>query len=511
VNGERSEPALSAGRPGVAETHARHWAHSARLDWVTVALLVAFVVLRLVATLGRPIAVFLDSPSYFDFEVWGGVRFPVVTAFYSAVGDHRAIVTAQAVFGAACWATAAVVTGSVIVRRGVRYVFQAAVLALGLTLPVTRFDNALLSESVAISLTVLLTALALRCVCRPTVPTAIAVFVVGALWAMTRQNNAMMLGMAAVVIAAVGAGHAYRRIAWRLAFGFLVLAVVGLLLAGSTSQIQQYNTAQVFVRRILPDSGRTHWFEQRGMPDNGSEVAAGPFADGISDPAVKLQRDDRFGRWLENDGPSTYVRFLLAHPGYVVTTPFSDDGALPAFATGMTAYGSSEQVLPDFVETFFWPQHGDDQLLLAVLMVVIIAVAAAAAARDRSRRRAVVGGCAVLVLVVGNIVLVTHTAGWEYERLLIPTGVAARVTLLWLLAILAGNVDTADSASEPPRSTRAGEPAVSVGHPTALPGRASRRRDDPSTEPVAIPMPGTSVPTGHPGSSVSRVADPGPG
>jgi hypothetical protein len=479
----------------------RRWVRDARLDWITGSLLVVFAALRLVATLDRPIAFFPDSPSYFTFELWGGVRFPVVTALYATIGDHRAIVTVQAVAGVLAWSVAVVVAGSVIVPRWVRYGFQGAVLTLGLTLPVTRFDNALLSESIAISLTVVFVACVLRFVCCPTARMAMVVFALAVVWGLTRQNNALMLAIAAVVIAVVGAGRANRRVAWRLAVGFLAIAFVGVLLASSTSQIQQYNTAQIFVRRVLPDADRSQWFEVRGMPSNGRSVLVPPYPDGIGDPAVALQHDPTFGPWLEDHGPRTYLRFLATHPGFVITTPFSDDGALNAIAVGITVYGSSRQVVPDLVETVLWPQTGGDQTPLVVLVLGILAVAVVVAVRSPSRRGALAGAGGVLVTAVGNVVLVTHSAGWEYERLLVPTSVAVRIAILWMLAVLVGDV----------RVAGAGTPAVSAVPASGSPDPAPERPDAANSAPAADPGRRTSPARGEPDSSGASAADPSPG
>ena len=120
-----------------------------RTSWLLVGV---FVVLRVYATLGAAIAITPDTPSYFVFKWWGGVRFPLITAFYSLVGNHRAIVTIQALIGIACWAAAALLLESLLSRPWVRTGLEAAVLVLGLTLPVTRLDNGLISESLAVSL-----------------------------------------------------------------------------------------------------------------------------------------------------------------------------------------------------------------------------------------------------------------------------------------------------------------------------------------------------------------------
>jgi hypothetical protein len=474
------------------EHRVRRWARDARVDWITGALIAVFVVLRLLATLGRPIAAFNDTPSYFDFRLWGGVRFPVVTALYSSVGDHRAIVVLQAVAGALGWSAAAVVAGSVLERRGARYGFQAMVLALGLTLPVTRFDNALLSESVAISSTVVLVACVLRYSCRPTTAMALAVLGVGIVWALSRQNHAFVLVVAAAVLAVVGAGRADRRGAWRLAAALLAVGLVGVALASSTAQIQEYNTAQILVRRVLQDPARERWFLDRGMPDNGDALLVPPYENRFGDPAVELQEDPTFGPWLRDDFPGTYLRYLVLHPGYTVGTPFGRQGALVPLATGTPDYGSSRAVLPEVVGTLFWPHGPGERWLVGLLVVAVLVAGATGAVRSRGRRRAFAGAGGVVLVAVGNLVFVTHTAGWEYERLLVPTGVAVRFALVWLVAATVGGVSVAPPASAPP------DPPP-------------RRRDGPSSDPAGSGAPCTSAAPGPAGSSSALAGDPASG
>jgi len=466
----------------------RRWARDARLDWVTGGLVVTFVVLRLVATIGRAIAVFNDTESYFDFRLWGSVRFPVVTAFYALVGDHRAITTLQAVVGVLAWSAAAIVAASVLERRAVRYGFVAVVLALGLTPPVTTLDAALLSESVAISLTVLLVAAVLRFACRPTRSMAIGVLVVGVVWALARQNHAFLLVGAAVVLAALGAGRGDRRLAWPLAGGLLAVALLGVALASSTTQIQEYNTAQILVRRVLPDDAREQWFLDRGMPANGDALLLPPYENRFGDPAVELQEDPGFGPWLRDRFPRTYARYLATHPGYALGTPFGAEGALTPLAVGTAGYGSARRVVPEPVETIFWPQTTTERRLVGALALGILVAGAVAAVRSRGARRALAGAGGVTLVVVGNVVFVTHTAGWEYERLLVPSGAGLRFALVWLLAAVAGGV------SAPPA--------------TAGPDPARRRRGDARSGPAATPAPRTAPDRGSPDSSATTTAGP---
>jgi hypothetical protein len=335
---------------------------------------------------------------------------------------------------------------------------------------------------------------------------AIFVFVAGAVWGLSRSNNALLLVIVAVAMALVGAGAGFRRVVWPVAAGLLLVAVVGTVLANSTSEIRDYNTGQIVVRRILSDPERLAWFEDHGMPRNGRAVATPPFPPGIYDPAKALEADPRFGRWIREDASGTYLRYLLSHPGYVIDTPFTHGGALPGLATGLTAYGSSEQVLPDFLEAALWPHSGGDQSLLGAVVVAVLVAAGVAARWSPPLRRAVAGAGVVLVAVLANLVIVTHTAGWEYERLVMSVDVAFRFAVLWLLAAL-----LSDLAVVAPASPARAEADVTTLGPTEWPDRGSDRRDDRGTDPATDGAPSTEVDPVAAGTTPATSADPVPG
>src|SRR4029453_9984931 len=142
------------------------------------------------------------------------------------------------------------------------------------------------------------------------------------LWALIRQNNAQLLLVAAVAVLVLGLRGAHRRTAAALAAGFVLLALLGVLLASSNNQIEQYNTAQLLERRIVHNPERNAWFRAHGMPnaEKALERQRELSPDGTIDNAIALQSDPVFGRWMLDDGPQTYLRYLLSHPGFVVST-----------------------------------------------------------------------------------------------------------------------------------------------------------------------------------------------
>jgi hypothetical protein len=459
--------------------------------WATGVILAVFAGLRVLATVGLPVSVWPDSASYFDFRLWGGVRFPVVTAPYALLGDPAAVVGVQAVVGAVAWSLGLLVAARLVTALGVRLVFLLLGCALGLTPPVTTFDRALLSESFAISLTVLLVATLLHFACRPGRTAAAGVLGVGVLWGLARPSQALLLGFAAALLAALGSVRSHRRWAWPVAAALAAVAVVGGLLASSTSQVQEYNSAQIVVQRVLTDDERSGWFEARGMPDTGAALLA-TAASRFRDPAVELQDDPRFGPWLRDGFTGVYLRYLLSHPGYAVGQPLSQDTTARALV-GTDEYGSARAVLPGPVVEVFWPRSYPARLAAVVVALVVLAAGVAAAVGSPGRRRALAGAGGVLLVAVANLVLVTHTAGWEYERLLLPVGVGARLALIWLTATLLGGVTVSGRVA------------------SAGPAWRWRRRGAGRTAPAADRAPSTPGPAA-PGDSPGAIAvGPGPG
>src|SRR5262249_11169378 len=143
-------------------------------------------------------------------------------------------------------------------------------------------------------------------------------------------------------------------------------------LASSNHQIAEFNTAQIIQRRILYDRTRNAWFRAHGMPNGKAalEQARANAADGLIDNTTALLHDPVFGPWAVDHGPRTYARYLITHPGYVVTTPFPDGEAYRSSLSGVTVYGHARRVVPTFVDSVFWPQSEAGRAWFQVFLAV---------------------------------------------------------------------------------------------------------------------------------------------
>jgi hypothetical protein len=157
------------------------------------------------------------------------VRLPIVPLFFRALGrDARVIVVVQAVLGAASWGVLALVLArrcsSSLVGLGV----GAAVLVFSMTATVAMWDAHLLSESLSISLLVLLIAASIRAFDQPSRARIAIAVGVGGIWVFTRDPNAFMIGVAALTVGFLVLVRLLPGPAVIVAAAWAVLAVVAL-------------------------------------------------------------------------------------------------------------------------------------------------------------------------------------------------------------------------------------------------------------------------------------------
>ena len=306
--------------------------------WVDLALVASFVTLRLVAVAGRPIAVLPDTHGYLRLDFTGrDTRLWPVPLLYAAVRDDTARVIVQTLLACAAWVLLAWAAR----QLASRLVFTApmAVLLLGLTPQVARWDQAILSESFGISIAVAAIA------CWVLVATAghggwwVAVAVTTVVFGMTRTVQVFLLVAVAVGIglAALRAG-AFRGRATSMAMcaGILVVgAVAGLLMTRNNHGTSSLNFYTVLSDRVVGDEAVSDWFVDHGMPwqDTFPESRGYAYREDIppdllefldlppeqAPPELVVAGGFDLAAWVRDDGWSTYVRYLASHPWSTLT------------------------------------------------------------------------------------------------------------------------------------------------------------------------------------------------
>lgn len=122
------------------------------------------------------------------------------------------------------------------------------------------------------------------------------------------------------------------------------------------------DTADVFYVRIFPFPARVAWFSDHGMPDGQlvDRLARATPAPAGSAEVVGLDPHNAsfrpLERWLRTKGGSTYLLWLITHPGYVITEPLQRPERSFNFAQGdLTFYAATANPLPSPLTSLLWP------------------------------------------------------------------------------------------------------------------------------------------------------------
>jgi len=408
------------------------------------AALAVMCVLRVLAVVGQQAFVYVDSIDYEILDFTGRARRPWVTPLlYGVTGSLPLRITLQALIGACCWGYLAVVASTFATDRRARWAVLLAILSLSLTTTVTNWDTAMLSESLALSLSALLLGGLLRVAQLRSLGAVMTALGAWVLWIFTRQNH-LVLGW--LVIAAVAGSLVVTRIRGRsfdrvLAMLLAGLVVVSLLAVGSyrrNTEIVHFNLAQVLGSRVLIDDEDTDWFLDHGMPMPTSVPA------GAAASPEQLLADTAFERWVKGDGVATYTRFLIAHPWETITgplesfvsdrPPFSDPTrADEVLLAGPDSYGVARQVIPEPVEDILFEPGSAGTIVFA--LAGLLAITVRSWWRNGFDRRWLVP-LLTLVLQWPALTVVWHASVAELGRLALPSVVIVRAALLLQAALL---------------------------------------------------------------------------
>ncbi len=186
------------------------------------------------------------------------------------------------------------------------------ILAFAFTPQIAEWDSLLGTESLTVSLFVISFGLLLEIVNRVTrnpqtlrsgkiILLSAAFFIAYVLWVFVRDVNLYALLITVGLLALLFPIRSFRRSGLLIV---LIVLLVGIFILGYSSaraslRATRYPLAHVFETYILPYPTRVAFFTPFGMPD---------------------PKASTYQAWLDGQATKTYALFLLAHPGFVVTT-----------------------------------------------------------------------------------------------------------------------------------------------------------------------------------------------
>ena len=243
----------------------------------------------------------------------GGAVRPWLLPTMHLILDEPSMMLLQVTLSAVAFVVLAVALAATLEGSATRVALMAVVLLLGLNPRVTNWDAAMLSESLAISLTVLLIAALAHF--RTMVAThAVALVGLFVVWGFARDANLIVGGAVGGILAGV---------AWRqrrsVAVAFVVCSVWFVGASMNNDEIEGFNVLTHLALGVgVEDPDTVPWFEQRGMP------ATDAFE--IEQPDERLRalwEDPEMVDWAESEGSARYVEYTFAHPTHLVA-PLGD-------------------------------------------------------------------------------------------------------------------------------------------------------------------------------------------
>jgi hypothetical protein len=275
-------------------------------------------------------------------------------------------VAAQTMIGIGCWSVLAVFVALEVQDRRLRVGAVALVCAFGLSRSIVNWDATILSDSLTVSLTVLVLAAWLRELRHPSRLSFVLVLLATLLWIFTRHSNVIM-GQLTTLVAV---GSVLRAVSWRrrvaLAVGLMVIAGWAQYAFVQDDRIATINLHAVIIDRMVPNPEYIGWFRDHGLPGP-------PLTYDAVEPGSE-HYSPYYTKWLDVHGRTVYARFLATHPGYTLFTPWRHvlpientqfEGPPPASELGLAEhYGRARSVLPQVVELVLVDPGGAGMFLL---------------------------------------------------------------------------------------------------------------------------------------------------
>jgi hypothetical protein len=269
-----------------------------------------------------------------------GLRPWTTALFYKLLPtDGYAIVALQTFLHIFSWGFLAWTVARSLERGWLRVMIVAILLFMALTHPISLWNHVILSESIAISLFVLMLALAIQVGYGQRAylfPLALTIL----LWINSRESNTLLaLFMAAGLLVA---GIVWKPRRFYFAAGLLFLGMVAFSLASSRlAKRSNFPLANIIVQRVLVDSSALRYFQKQGMPVNRKlKDLAGEWAFSDRYAIFNHPRLRSFFRWLNTEGARDYAAYLLSRPMKSLGDPLANLDKLmqPADGYGAPTY-----------------------------------------------------------------------------------------------------------------------------------------------------------------------------
>lgn len=372
----------------------------------------------------------ISDPNFFsERRPWA------ILLFYKMLGSSQSLIEIfQLSISTAAWLFLAWKFIGSIKKEWIKIAGFLVILGFSLTPTIQVWNHAVLSESLSISLMVLIIAIFIGLAQKWEWRALFFLMLYFVLWMSFREANAYIALMVAFALVISGFARRTLRVYWILSFLIGVTFFVNYQLSAIYALPRwALPLAEVITVRILPDREYLDFFASKGMPVNPALMAfSGRWANSDEYAIVNSAELAKFEKWLYTEGRDVYVKFLLTHPSYTIELPLKNMDVLLAddFFEDIPVPGYAP-ALPTVVHEILYPE----QYFQLYLWFSIFASGFIFATSLRQKKRVYWVVIVFLLLAIPHLYLVWHGDALDIARHAVMGNVQFHLGI-WLLLVL---------------------------------------------------------------------------
>jgi hypothetical protein len=370
-----------------------------------------------------------------ELGLWTHTKPWGAAVLYKLTGSSPAAIrVVQTILSVLAWSSLAWVFSRIIQSGWLRVCVFGLILGFSLAPPVQMWNHIIQSESLSISLLVLILAIWISLLQRWRWEKLIALALLFAWWMGTRETNVYIGLLVAALLFLVGLAYKRQRFYWALSVLLVLFAYVNLQISEiPTIPRWLYPLTNTLLHRILPEEEFLAYFEASGLPVSAQLLSlSGGFANSADFAVFNHHALNEVETWLYRRGKDVYIRFLLDHPVYTLTSPWQHVRELLA-PQDLMSYASEryKPALNWLFEGIFFPRS-----LWLVLALAVSALIATLRANPWQRKPVFWLILGFWVLFFPNFYLAWLGDAAEVGRHAIQASIQLRLAL-WLHLLLA--------------------------------------------------------------------------
>lgn len=341
------------------------------------------------ALIVEPFSDYIDSPAYFDFQLYPSFRTHGITAIFATIQNEFLIALLQAIIGSMVWIYLWIVVIEKITSSTLKILFSISFFILACSSIIIEHDSAMLSESLSISSTVFLFATTIKIfgLSKKISSKNFYLWAFSFLWFFsTKSSNSIIMPLLIIPLIYLFFIR-YKFLKIKIIF-FVILSLSFFSFASALSSdvSKTLNTAGTIHNRIWLDDEWRKQLVLTGYPESAHQLWLKYRDNNLGAPPDQAVVNlSEFKNWWKSGGNSFLIEFTASNPDYAIFGPIALPLLNSTFSNKQTLLSGWSQGTDmtfeniEFREsylqrTIFWPDEPEKAYLALSLCFVAIGV-----------------------------------------------------------------------------------------------------------------------------------------